>query len=88
MRLASGDFGSCQYEGSGLLMGGPTGIAARASMVGYDRFGDVSPSHSVIYRTKIGSERFCSLTCSPGVVVSSASLREIARPRLYMPDMA
>jgi hypothetical protein len=33
MTFASGDLGLCQYEGRGLLTGGPTGILPRLSML-------------------------------------------------------
>lgn len=33
MTFARGDFGSCQYDGRGLAMGGKTGMLARCSMI-------------------------------------------------------
>jgi hypothetical protein len=33
MTFARGDLGLCQYDGSGSVTGGPTGIRARASMI-------------------------------------------------------
>jgi hypothetical protein len=36
MTFAKGDFGLCQYEGNGVVIGGATGMRARSSMIAFD----------------------------------------------------